>query len=404
MELSLGKCESFQYVAKNKTWYVKDPNIDVDGTKIQHCGVGGSFRYVGAKVCPWGGLGHVHTTEEIDEVLGRLKKLSSKPLQKIQLLKTNILTRYTYGLIVSPPSNLALQEVDNTIRKRVKEMLHLPQSISTHFPHTPLRQGGLGIPKLEHLVTISSLRNGMKAENSKDTMMKEVCNTKKNLKVFRDQDESLGTQWPVAVAKLDEIKNKLREEHGKKWAEQKWQGQGVQENKEGNDSCRNCGREKETIGHIIRQCQFTKAKRIHRHNEIVEIIKCKNKEKNRTVLEEPVLKVQGQRLKPDLVMKMNEGQAYIVDVTVRYENKNSLEEAAEEKRNKYSVLSNQIKKMLQVEKVDVLAVVVGSRGAMPGSTKQALKKSDSGGTGDLSTISLIALRSSIEIISAFMDQ
>ncbi|KAJ8680556.1 hypothetical protein QAD02_016343 [Eretmocerus hayati] len=136
MELSLGKCESFQYVAKNKTWYVKDTNIEVDGTKIQHCSVGGSFRYLGAKVCPWGGLGHVHKTEEIDEVLVRLKKLPLKPLQKIQLPKTNILTRYTYGLIVSPPSNLALQEVDNTIRKRVKEMLHLPQSISTHFLHT----------------------------------------------------------------------------------------------------------------------------------------------------------------------------------------------------------------------------------------------------------------------------
>ncbi|KAJ8680557.1 hypothetical protein QAD02_016344 [Eretmocerus hayati] len=152
------------------------------------------------------------------------------------------------------------------------------------------------------------------------------------------------------------------------------------------------------------QCRSTKAKRIHRHNEIVEIIKGKNKEKDRTVLEEPVLKVQGQRLKLDLVIKMNEGQAYIVDVTVRYENKNSLQEAAEEKRNKYNILSNQIKKMLKVEKVDVLAVVVCSRGAMPGSTKQALKKLDSGGTGDLLTISLIALRSSIEIIGAFMDQ
>ncbi|KAJ8674695.1 hypothetical protein QAD02_010481 [Eretmocerus hayati] len=80
-------------------------------------------------------------SEELDEVLVRLRKLPLKPLQKIQLLKINVLTRYTYGLIVSPPSNFALQHVDNKIRKRVEEMLHLLQSVSTYFLHTPLRQG-----------------------------------------------------------------------------------------------------------------------------------------------------------------------------------------------------------------------------------------------------------------------
>ena len=157
------------------------------------------------------------------------------------------------------------------------------------------------------------------------------------------------------------------------------------------------------VGHILGKCRYTKDKRISRHNEIVDLLQ-KSLVKKHTVLKEPELRHGGQRLKPDLVVKTNMGGVIVLDVTVRYEHRSSLVDGAEEKRRKYSCLLPQFERELGRGQIaEVIPIVVGSRGAIPSITREALQRLGFG-KKDRLTISMIALRSSIEMANAFMDE
>lgn len=92
-----------------------------------------------------------------------------------------------------------------------------------------------------------------------------------------------------------------------------------------NTMCRKCGMQQETLGHILGLCIYTKNNRIRRHDEIKELIADKVSKKC-SVFVKPVVSVTGDLKKSDLVIKDQE-RLMVVDVTVRYENRDSLEAA-----------------------------------------------------------------------------
>jgi hypothetical protein len=110
--------------------------------------------------------------------------------------------------------------------------------------------------------------------------------------------------------------------------------------------------------------------------------------------------VGGDLKKPDLVIKDHD-RLMVVDVTVRYENRTSLADAHREKARKYKQTAEYIKQKLGCSKAEVLLIIVGCRDAIPRSMEN-LSKLDIRGK-DLITISMTALRSSIEIANAFID-
>jgi hypothetical protein len=110
----------------------------------------------------------------------------------------------------------------------------------------------------------------------------------------------------------------------------------------------------------------------------------------------------GKNLKPDLVV-VNRGRVLVVDVTVRHEDKGYLEEGARSKIEMYSPLIEPLVKILHAREGVVLPVVIGTRGCMPTSTTDSLQELDISDRGSLITISLMALRSSIEIYHTFLD-
>jgi ribosomal protein L40E len=57
-------------------------------------------------------------------------------------------------------------------------------------------------------------------------------------------------------------------------------------------ACRRCRAHPETLGHILRLCQYTKGLRIKRHDE-VKFILADNLRKNNRVFVEPTLRVGG---------------------------------------------------------------------------------------------------------------
>lgn len=92
----------------------------------------------------------------------------------------------------------------------------------------------------------------------------------------------------------------------------------------------------------------------------------------------------------------------VMDVTVHYEDRRSLANVYQEKISKYGATAEMIKQKLGCKSAEVMPIVVGSRGAMPTKTKEILKKLGFN-TSVMITISMIALRFSIEMANAFID-
>lgn len=443
MSLSIQKCLTFQYMPSGKTWYVKDPMISIGENRVPYAEPEVAFKYLGVKISPWRGLLRGFEQDLFREIVERAKALPLKPMQKLELLTKYLFPRFTYGLISSPPSQSTLAGIDQIIRTEAKRILHLSTSTSSEFLYSPKRVGGLGLLQLEKMVPIAALRNGIKALESNDPIIRATFE-RPEANRLREYAKGLAIPWPLTLAELDEFKTRLRHQYHTKWAEQVWQGQGARDFKEhpiGNQwlmrgdllkssrvidamklrtnlvptraamkrieptldaACRRCRNGEETLGHILGLCQHTKAQRIRRHDEIKELLRDRLGRNEDGILCEQEILVGRERLKPDLVVRTHDGTVLVLDVTVRYENKDFLAQAAEEKIRKYQPAVGPLIEQLKAQHGRVVPIVVGSRGAMPRRTIQALRELGIS-KSDWLTISLIALRSSIEMISAFMD-
>lgn len=111
--------------------------------------------------------------------------------------------------------------------------------------------------------------------------------------------------------------------------------------------------------------------------------------------------MENERLKPDLIVK-NKMEILVLDVTVRYESKDYLIGAARKKIEKYDAVSQKLKRDFNVRRTKIVPMV-GSRRALPLITTKELAMLGIS-KSDWLTISLIALRSTIEMVNAFMDE
>ena len=86
--------------------------------------------------------------------------------------------------------------------------------------------------------------------------------------------------------------------------------------------CRKCKVCVENLAHILGHCTYTKAQRIHRHDEIRNFIskKLATGSKDSQIFEEAAVVTPSDTLKKDLVV-INRGRALVIDVTVRHESK-----------------------------------------------------------------------------------
>ena len=102
----------------------------------------------------------------------RVRKLSLKPGQKLELLTKYIFPRYIYHLFVSPPSDTVLKLLDSEGRQEIKTILHLMPSTATGFFYTPKACGGLGIPRFEHIIKLGTLKNAIMIANRSTLILK----------------------------------------------------------------------------------------------------------------------------------------------------------------------------------------------------------------------------------------
>lgn len=254
--------------------------------------------------------------------------------------------------------------------------------------------------------------------------------------------QELGLAWPCNLYNIETRKAKAKRDERKQWAEKRTQSHGLsdfQNDKIGNkwllqplllkagsfvdaiklrtntfgtkvalarayrniDTwCRKCRLKPETLGHIIGECTHTKNARIRRHDDMKRFIRNKLAQ-DKVVFEEATINDLGQLKKPDLIAVTGDA-VEVLDITVRYENKTYLQAAAEEKKVKYKDVAELIRLKTGKLLAKVTSVVIGARGAMPKATTEHLRALGLS-KSELLTISLMALRSSIEIANAFLD-
>lgn len=342
--------------------------------------------------------------------------------------------------MASSPPLTQLEELDHEVKRIIKAILHLHPSTTDGILYTPKKHGELGVQKMSDIIRIAKLRSGLNMLRDADPAVREAAERQEN--VLSRYARTVGLQWPTTAEEIEEARVNLKQKHIHRWEQLASQGQGVHEfkndkignawlqrpallkpsryldalklrsntfgtrvvlrrqNKEIDPMCRRCKMQLETLGHVIGNFLFTKNKRIHRHNEVVKIIEEKASQRSAVFLE-PSINVLGELKKPDLVIKDQE-RLLVVDITIRYEDRDNLKQAMKEKVEKYRDTAELLRLKLNCLTTEVLPVVTGSRGAIPLGTKRVLK--DLGlSDGDILTVSLIALRSSIELCNAFPD-
>ena len=107
-------------------------------------------------------------------------------------------------------------------------------------------------------------------------------------------------------------------------------------------------------------------------------------------------------LQPDLIIQYRE-RVLVADVTICHEDGDLLKNGRRDKLAKYASLIGPLKAQLGAKDCVILPIVIGTRGAMPQATVSCLHELQIKDRGSLRTLSLQALRSSVELFHIFMD-
>lgn len=252
--------------------------------------------------------------------------------------------------------------------------------------------------------------------------------------------EAMGLGWPTGLPAIENWKEGKKKDEARLWAAQPSQGKGVATfrdnaignvwlrepalhpgeeidliklrgnvfptrdyihriNEETDRRCRLCHEKDKTLGHVLGECPAGRGGRIARHDAVVDKIEEKAREGGFVVAREQLFDAGAYPLRPDLVIK-TPGKALIVDVTVRFEQGNSLREGA---REKYRSIFDSVKRDLGVDAVVVLPVVIGARGGTISETMRNLRTLGFARRKELEDLWTGVMRASVSIARAHMD-
>ena len=447
MRIAAEKCASFEIRPMKDTWFMTNPDLRLlNGDEIPYSAADSSLRYLGGHISPWSGLQYKDIVDELASTLERCRGALLKPHQKLSLTASHIIPHYLHKAVLATPPISTIRAMDQVIRNHIKVVLHLPMSTPNGLLYCSKRDGGLGIPKMEALVTSTMMKQGITLLNSLDPTIHALLKETKLEQRLSSLAKAMRLTWPILNFRvIDSYKKQMRNNELKCWS-QMTKGRGVTsftDDRSGNAwlykptllkpsrfltalklrggmtsdkvtmhkvvpqsnvKCRKCKSCNETLAHILGQCVYTKTQRIRRHDEIRDFVskKLASKKEKFSIIEEALIPTPTGNLKPDLVV-VNQGRVHVVDVTVRHEDTGYLEEGYRSKVEKYTPLLETLANQLNVERGRVLPIVVGTRGSMPVFTIDSLREMNIDDRGSYITISLLALRHSIEIYHTFLD-
>lgn len=120
------------------------PVITLDGDALDIINFEHPVQYMGLNFNP-SGLVPTDLKSSLSTLLSNLGHLAAKPQQKLYILRNVLIPRFHYIFSFYSYSIRSYNDFDITIRKFVKQLLHLPHDIPNAFFYTSVARGGLGL-------------------------------------------------------------------------------------------------------------------------------------------------------------------------------------------------------------------------------------------------------------------
>ena len=425
-----------------KSKIITESVFTIKGTPIPMLGhIENYTRYLGVNFTSVGSV-HAHTTRsEIENVLDKIKSISLKPQQKIDLLRSYVIPRFIYQLINLENYPTFLKQIDLLIRRTIRSILHLPISLSNEFFYLPVREGGLQMPVMRDIVGLAKVRIYKKIMKSDDVLLKHLVETR-GFHIIHRFINDLELDTTFENDNTNEKKKQLAKERRISFSN-KVHGYGAEvfatcplsntwlygntktltgrnyingiklrtntlESKvtltrglDVDKTCRACNSQQESLMHIIQFCPSTKGLRYQRHHSICSRVVKKLRERGFTVFSEKAFpRPDLPTLRPDIIA-IRDDQAYILDVQCTYETSNaSFINAYNLKVQKYAPLAEIVKETYKCISVTTHGLIIGSRGSYY-YNQLYIWYSLGFTTFDLKYMSLNAMENSLRIVSSF---
>jgi hypothetical protein len=450
LRLNAQKCFAGRVSVTGRTPHYSDPAITLpDGGTVRGLLPDEVFKYLGVSFTLATGIVPEQQAEELMSASNRLSRLRLKPRQRLHLFSAHILPQFLHSLGLANVSRALLRRVDRHLGGVYRTQLHLHPSTTDSLLYAAKRDGGLGLPRLENQVRLSSLR----------ARQHVVATEHPALGFFTDRFDvrteiahcastfSPPVQLPLTDGSLQAAKRAMKVAERERWSALNAQGRGAssffdsrisnvwlfhsnflsesrfinalklrtdtlgtrvalrREDSSRSDICRRCLSDRETLGHVLGQCVHGKSRYIGRHDEVRDLLVAeldRGAGADHAVAVEQSFSVPRDHptypalLRPDIVVRRG-GCAYILDVSVRLEDGRSLSAAHAEKVSKYACLRSVVAEFFGVSRrAEVLPVIVGMRGALPKATLSGLRTLGINHVPFLRTVSASCLRSSLD--------
>lgn len=340
LEANAGKCAtlSIKTVPKQKKSAI-DANcrFKINGTWMPTLQRTDEFKYLGVQFNPVGRI-KLDSIEVLKQQLDRLTQAPMKPQQRLWILRTILIPRIMYKLVLGYATFGYLKKLDRVVRLYVRKWLHLPHDTPNAYFHASHKDGGLGISSLRWhapAYRVQRLEAILKTNNiagpaAGEYLEKEIS---KSVRKIKESNETLKTSEMIDQFWARQL---YKSNDGASLAESRKIPQQHQWVKEGtrflcgkdfvncckarinalstlsrtargrikDRNCRGgCGRI-ENLNHVLQHCHRTHKARIDRHSAVVNYVSRNLKKLEYTTDCEPKFNTQGGLRKPDMIATM----------------------------------------------------------------------------------------------------
>ncbi|MCP4341427.1 MAG: reverse transcriptase family protein [Desulfobulbaceae bacterium] len=160
--------------------------MQIQGKEIPTLGWTAAYKYLGI---PLGIAVNQNPKKILEQALIDMSKIESSwlaPWQKLDAIKTFILTRFAYFIRLGLPSIGDLNTFDNKLRAVVKDICHLPARAATDYILADQQAGGLGFQPVKHEFEIEMVTHVFKLLTSPDETIQKLA---------KDSLEQTVRQW-----------------------------------------------------------------------------------------------------------------------------------------------------------------------------------------------------------------
>jgi hypothetical protein len=222
------KCAAFKIQATKDSWFIAKTNLTLLGEQIPKTGAGDRLWYLGGWISPWDGLVADKIEERLQAVLERVERLALAPNQKAEFISAHIIPHYLYPLVLAAPPITTIRKLDQELRRIIKKIYHLPACTTNGLISCKKKDGGLGFPKLETIITGASLKMGQKFLEKDDPVMKAIAETSD----FEGRLKKIATtarlNWPLnGLEAIKKYNQRERKRELMRWAQLTSQGKAV---------------------------------------------------------------------------------------------------------------------------------------------------------------------------------